>query len=192
MVRERIPSCGKKPETRLTSFLFHINGEEDRAPPPKPLVCGQGAMCSASTLSLENINISQPSWSMWMISWLQVPQMSYNPYSKNCYMHGRAATRISWEESLEMLIPCDFLDWSLKLGRGRARGQNRFLTSDMLWHMRRKHVLNIRHFKQDKIHSSTRLVGVLLWISLRTRPDIVWAVARCTRSGTVPRMRADH
>ena len=26
-----------------------------------------------------------------------------------------------------------------------------------------------------------RLVGVLLWVSLRTRPDISWAVARITR-----------
>ena len=29
-----------------------------------------------------------------------------------------------------------------------------------------------------------RLVGVLLWVSLRTRPDISWAVARITRLAT--------
>ena len=29
-----------------------------------------------------------------------------------------------------------------------------------------------------------RLVGVLLWVSLRTRPDISWAAARITRLAT--------
>ena len=35
-----------------------------------------------------------------------------------------------------------------------------------------------------------RLVGVLLWVSLRTRPDISWAVARITRLATSVEARA--
>ena len=35
-----------------------------------------------------------------------------------------------------------------------------------------------------------RLVGVLLWVSLRTRPDISWAVARITRLATSDEARA--
>ena len=35
-----------------------------------------------------------------------------------------------------------------------------------------------------------RLVGVLLWVSLRMRPDISWAVARITRPATSDEARA--
>ena len=35
-----------------------------------------------------------------------------------------------------------------------------------------------------------RLVGVLLWVSLRTRPDIAWAVARITRLASSDEARA--
>ena len=35
-----------------------------------------------------------------------------------------------------------------------------------------------------------RLVGVLLWVSLRTRPDISWAVARITRLASSDESRA--
>ena len=35
-----------------------------------------------------------------------------------------------------------------------------------------------------------RLVGVLLWVPLRTRPDISWAVAKITRLATSDEARA--
>ena len=35
-----------------------------------------------------------------------------------------------------------------------------------------------------------RLVGVLLWVSLRTRPDIAWAMARITRLASSYKARA--
>ena len=59
--------------------------------------------------------------------------------------------------------------------------------------MHRKHGPSIHHIKQDKIHSSApvlRLVGVLLWLSLRTRPDSAWAVARITRLASSDESRA--
>ena len=60
--------------------------------------------------------------------------------------------------------------------------------------MLRRHVLNTQYFDLNKIHWNIlqflRLVGVLLWVSLRTRPDISWAVARITRLASSDESRA--
>ena len=48
------------------------------------------------------------------------------------------------------------------------------------------------HHAQDPLEHTPilRLVGVLLWVSLRTRPDISWAVAKITRLASSDESRA--
>ena len=64
--------------------------------------------------------------------------------------------------------------------------QNPSLTNHMIQYVYKKHLSAASHHNnqgQDPFEHTPvlRLFGVLLWVSLRTRPDITWAVARKTR-----------
>ena len=164
--------------------------------------------------------MSQQSWYMWMTFWQWDLGMSYKLCSHNSYMFGRAVIPTSWGREPGDVDTLRFLGLDIELGEQegtwlvhqqsyihaflqemfgdylkdrRTPGEPDSYSNKPEHHAQKARVKHpVLRPDQDPLEHTPilRLVGVLLWVSLRTRPDISWAVARITRLASSDKSRA--